>query len=137
MPYKNFEQSAKCLDRQRLGRQRLEAKLLLEILLEEIDRHTIARWKNHPVIELWRGSELSLCNYGIKICTEWKKRGYQDNQLEWFWYYQEMYKFRDNNQPNFSEELHASHRAALLCKLPGWYQQFGWKEKPQIKYVWH
>jgi hypothetical protein len=35
-------------------------------------------WRNHPAAIMWRGHEGLLCVYNLRICEEWKDRGYQD-----------------------------------------------------------
>lgn len=52
LPYPDFAQSAKVLDRQRLGKQRLEVLDIINALL------CIKQgWKNHPIVKAWRGYE--------------------------------------------------------------------------------
>lgn len=139
LPVKEFNLSAGYLDRQRLGKQRLEAK---DILLHLVGPK-ISRWTHHPVMKMWKGHELELCLYGIAVCKQWIARGYVDNQLYWFEdtfcrLLKEWAISPDNpiKLAVFSDELYASHRAALLWKDPKWYGQFGWKDKPMVKYVW-
>ena len=54
LPYTDFIKSAKCLDYKRLGKQRVEAKQILNILLGET---TKAGWTNHPAVLMWSGYE--------------------------------------------------------------------------------
>lgn len=75
LPYPDFEQSAKCLDRARLGKQRIEVVQLLKTLLGISNG-----WKNHPACKMWKGYEAALAQYGLAICTEWISRGYRDQQ---------------------------------------------------------
>lgn len=136
LPYADFTKSAKCLDRQRLGKQRVEIYQILRALHGETKG-----WVNHPATKIWKGFEGALIDYGIFICNEWIKRGYKDTCL------QKIYNFKYTNPDwwiNFyklppwlgDEQFHSSHRAALLMKNPEWYSPFGWKEKPEIKYFW-
>lgn len=48
LPYPDFAQSAQCLDRQRLGKQRVEVLQLLKALKGESKG-----WKNHPAAKMW------------------------------------------------------------------------------------
>jgi len=50
LPYVNFAESAKCLDYRRLGKQRVEAKQILDVL----NGKTTA-WQNHPCVKAWKG----------------------------------------------------------------------------------
>jgi hypothetical protein len=138
LPYADFYESAKVLDRQRLGKQRVEVLQILRCL-----RGIKTGWQNHPAVKMWKGYENCLALYGIRICTHWKSRGYKDTCLE---------KIVDLTthapvieQPPWMgrEDLHSSHRATLLYKNPVWYGQWGWKEEPlfpdesgQLRYVW-
>lgn len=135
LPLPNFTKSAKCLDRKRLGKQRVETIQLLNALLHG------SKWSNHPAAKMWKGYETQLCHYGLEICLEWKKRGYKDTCAgkildilfggilgDWSNLYMPPWLGKD--------DFHASHRAALLAKDFAWYSQFGWKEEPKIEYVW-
>jgi hypothetical protein len=155
LPYRNFEKSAKCLDFRRLGKQRIEAKQILDILL---GRTKSKAWINHPAVRMWRGYELALQEYYNTVVREWVKRGYKNTmELELVdipnIYLQDFFvnayssntiniKSGPTKHPDFkipawlTEEFCASHRAALLCKFPEWYSRFGWIEKPEINYVW-
>jgi hypothetical protein len=126
LPYPDFARSAAVLDRQRLGKQRLEVQQILNAL-----RVPGAGWANHPATKMWRGYEAALCTYGQAIITEWVRRGYK-------------------NSMNFDmgpcllimplwlgdERFHSAHRAALLHKAPEHYAQFGWTEEPRVDYWW-
>ena len=140
LPDKSFRKSAQILDNKRLGKQRIEARQILEILVEErLEFMTLSksRWRNHPAVRLWEHKEKALSLYGVEMCLEWKARGYKDNQL--FIFCREYYRFHTDKPdpyPDFSEALYSSHRAALFAKNPEYYKQFGWREKPVIDYVW-
>lgn len=87
-------------------------------------------YENHPMVLFWRGYEMSLCRYGIAICNEWMKRGYQDNTRHFFLKMLNEYrKENDMIDPPWinSRELHIAHKASLLRKNHKWYSQFGWK----------
>lgn len=128
------------LDQQRLGKQRVEAYQIFEVLLG-ID----SRWKNHPAVAMWRGAEIPLVKYGIAMCNEWKSRGFQDNMRS---------KFLDLMEDSIFEKVldiqnssgipwwlgnpgfHLSHRSNLLRKAPEHYRQF-WPDDPDnLPYVW-
>jgi hypothetical protein len=131
LPYPEFVKSARALDRQRLGKQRIEAKLLLEIALGRE-----SRWASHPASLMWQPYPWALAMYGWHICTEWRRRGYRDEQLPFFDHHIRLH--RPNEVPPWlgDQRFHASHRAALLFKLPKHYRQFGWSESPAIEYFW-
>lgn len=127
LPYPDFVASAKCLDRQRLGKQRVEAKQILNTLLHG------GGWKHHPAVKMWKGYEAALAEYGFVICSEWINRGYRDSLLLFF----------HSKRSQFTlpfwlgyEEFHASHRSNLLRKDLEYYSQFHWKEGPGLPYLW-
>ena len=134
LPYPEFYKVASVLDRQRLGKQRVEAKLILEILLGRK-----SSWSRHPAVKMWIGYERALAIYGDQICLEWARRGYVDN-LKPFFYRIKIWLGHDDPVawPRWlgDEKLHSSHRAALLKKNPAWYGKFEWKESPVIDYYW-
>jgi len=125
LPYPHFKLSAKCLDRQRLGKQRVEAYQILKALLGQGKG-----WKNHPAVRMWRGYETSLAEYGVAVCAEWTARGYKDTVAE---------KVRELSRSVESYSIamppwfglscvHSSHRRALLCKDWGHYSKLKWSE---------
>jgi len=73
LPLEDFTASAQSLDRQRLGKQRVECLQILNAL-----SNPGYGWQNHPAVTMWRGAELSLAKYGVAICDEWLRRGYKD-----------------------------------------------------------
>lgn len=150
LPFSKFMVSAGCLDYKRLGKQRVEAKQILEINLSKMEYPTKKlAWENHPAVKMWRGYELALASYGIVMCQEWICRGYEDNLLGRFGDLARdairlnpslggRFHAAPRNYPPWlgNKELHSSHRAALLFKNLEWYSQFGWTEKPKIEYYW-
>lgn len=129
LPYPNFARSAKVLDRQRLGKQRVETKqILLALTVPEYG------WKHHPATKMWRGYVPALAAYGYMICEEWLRRGYEDSLLPFF---AERLTISYNLPPWLgAPEVHSSHRSNLLAKNPVWYSQFEWQEPPGMQYVW-
>jgi len=131
IPYTTFSECAKVLDRQRLGKQRLEVIQILRTL-----RGISVGWPHHPAVLMWKGYEDSLVEYGITICTEWISRGYKDTCLDKIKALQSSVKF--SKPPNWwgNNKVHSSHRAALLAKNFDHYSVFGWEELPEINYIW-
>lgn len=144
LPYPCYEQSARVLDRARLGKQRVEAYQIL-CSLHRIrynkDTHMWelfdSRWKNHPAVLMWENHSLSLCEYTKAMISEWSKRGYKDSCLEKILYFESIIH-QENIKPSFigNKEFHASHRSNLLRKFPEHYRQFGWKEPDNLSYFW-
>ena len=127
LPYPNFWDSAACLDRQRLGKQRSEAYQLLNALYDSSNG-----WRNHPATRMWRGHEDALRAYMKVMCLAWQERGYTNTMT-----IPDIDETAIVPPPWLGDDrLHSSHRAALLYKSPEHYSQFGWTETPQIKYYW-
>lgn len=137
LPYKSFEKSAKALDRQRLGKQRVEAYQILRILAGE---QKSKAWKNHPAVTMWRGYQSALALYAWEMCKEWKARGYKDTLQEKVVKYVDHDHLRNGWCPNpkwlGSRKFHASHRSNLLRKMPKHYSKLGWKTPDNLPYVW-
>jgi hypothetical protein len=130
LPYPEFDRSAKVLDRQRLGKQRVEVLQIITTLVT----HRNA-WKNHPATMMWRGHEAMLALYGDAICSEWISRGYQDTCRDKI---NKLVIGKPLSTPEWLGRLdfHASHRSNLLRKSPEHYGQFGWSEPDNLPYIW-
>lgn len=129
LPYADFAASAKCLDRQRLGKQRVEVLQLLRALVDG------GPWSNHPAARMWRGYESVLVEYGVAVCAEWLGRGYVDTCLGKI--VELLPPVASCSPPWLGDEaFHASHRSNLLRKDPVHYGRFGWTEPHDLPYVW-
>lgn len=134
LPYSDFIESMKVLDSKRLGKQRVEAYQILNVLLERPrkDGKPYKGWVNHPCVRMWRGYEDALKVY-INVCIdEWKERGFKNTM---------NYEIPSTNDVIFPEwlgkyELHSSHRSNLLRKDKEYYSKFGWLETDDIEYFW-
>lgn len=104
-------ETARTLDRARLGKQRLEAKQIWTAL------ETGEGWIHHPATHMWRGHQDSLAMYGYLMCLEFQRRGYEDSLGDWF-----AQRFGDNPQawPWWfgNKEMVATHRSKLIGKWP-------------------
>jgi hypothetical protein len=68
-------QCAKNLDYRRLGKQRVEAFQLLNVLLQ---RTETKGWSSHPALLMWKGYENGLKYYLNCMIDEWINRGYNN-----------------------------------------------------------
>jgi len=131
LPYENFVESAKVLDRQRLGKQRVETLQVMTALLTPD-----YGWQNHPAVKMWRGHESTLLEYQHAICNEWTSRGYKDTCLE-----KTIAVMAGKPigivRPSWlgNQELHSSHRSNLVRKLPEHYGKL-WNIANDLPYVW-
>jgi len=135
LPYADFKQSAAVLDRQRLGKQRVENLQIMKALLDPS-----YGWQNHPAVNMWRDHILSLMDYQVAICNEWTGRGYKDTCLEKSFALINEYKptYRIG-RPSWigNEQFHISHRSNLLRKFPEHYGPlFEPNLSANIEYYW-
>tara|TARA_Y100000593_G_scaffold4007_1_gene7827 strand:- start:1784 stop:2248 length:465 start_codon:yes stop_codon:yes gene_type:complete len=129
LPEESFIESIQSLDWRRLGKQRVEAKQILNVLL---DRTETKGWRNHPITKMWRGYEDALKVY-FNICvTEWKRRGFKNTM--------ELEDMPDTpiEYPHWfkDERVRSSHRANLLRKDYEFYSENNWTEDINAPYVW-
>lgn len=133
LPYEDFDKTAKCLDRQRLGKQRVETLQIMRTLAGISDG-----WRNHPAVRMWEGYEAALTLYGIAICTEWRRRGYKDTCEDKI---AEIYYSHFKNQsmydmpPWMGGEIHQTHQSKLVQKLPEHYGPI-FKDVSVMEYYW-
>lgn len=151
LPHPSFEDSARVLDKRRLGDQRVHVLQIVNAL----DRSQDKGWKSLPATQMWTGYPGALVNYGFAVCDEWVGRGYRDTVRGKLWALfftgTFVHTVGDNGRTTDHwddlttaimppwlgrEDIHASHRAVLLDKDPEWYGQFGWIEEPRSKVIW-
>ena len=132
LPYADFEKSAKSLDRQRLGKQRVETMQIMNAIL-----NPNYGWQSHPAVNMWRGHETTLLEYQKAICNEWVSRGYKDTCL------QKTIDLVDSVKTNTTRpgwigdyEFHLSHQSNLLRKLPDHYSQHFIGVPDDLPYFW-
>lgn len=120
LPYADFQQSARCLDDKRLGKQRVEVKQIYRALTGETKG-----WRNHPATLMWKNHEWQLLTYGMVICTEWINRGHEDSLLK------EFMRERSSGELKMTmpwwlgdPDFHNSHRSNLYRKDPIMYNQW-------------
>ena len=135
LPYSDFNRSALALDRQRLGKQRVECKQIVLALGNQT-----YGWQNHPAVRMWRGHARVLCEYGFIICTEWVKRGYVDSLKDFFEYEDNLMYLRGvpRVEPLWlgQAEFHRSHQSNLIRKNPSHYQHQFPGVAADLPYIW-
>lgn len=130
LPYADFTATARSLDRQRLGKQRVETKQILNALTK-----TSGGWVNHPAVRMWRGHRTALAYYGLVICQEWRARGYKDSLLPQF-VVEIGEDYVDFPDWLHNEDLHRSHQSNLIRKLPTYYANQFPGVPDDLPYVW-
>jgi hypothetical protein len=148
LPLPDFDESARVLDRARLGSQRLEALEILCIITKEIPKgltqtglniaqHAIpggwryTRHKNHPACLMWAGYHVALKNYYMAIVEEWERRGYSHN----LGYFRKCGVFRLPPWYGHSP-LHISHQSRLIQKNPAHYRPHFPEAPDDLEYYW-
>lgn len=131
LPVPDFAETARILDYRRLGKQRVEAYQILNILTGKTDK---PGWKNHPAVKMWKGHEAALQRYMNRMIDEWIRRGYKNTMIS--------NPCADivlpGDMPSWIGDpaFHAAHRSNLLRKDPVYYGKFGWTESPDLPYIW-
>lgn len=127
LPYADFRESARCLDRSRLGKQRVECKQILNALVNG------GAWRNHPIVKMWDGYAPALAAYGRACCDEWTSRGYADTCAAAF----NEFPFHITTPPWLgNEDFHESHQSNLLRKDWRYYAAFQWNVDHNLPYRW-
>jgi hypothetical protein len=120
------------LDSRRLGKQRVEALQIMQVLLGlrwdnargVVERYSPKGWRTHPVVLMWQGYEGVLGDYQHAICTEWVRRGFNDTcHAKTVGLLRESGPGRSKDLPNWlgQRALHLSHQSNLVRKDPDWY----------------
>ncbi|RJL31598.1 MSMEG_6728 family protein [Bailinhaonella thermotolerans] len=144
LPYPDFAETARVLDRLRLGKQRVETLQVLRAL-------TVAGygWRHHPAVRMWSGYEEALVRYGLEICRVWCAAGRADTTAATMT--RELADRCGIGHPRGQNALarasalppwlgdpgfHRSHRSALLRKDPAHYRPVFGDVPDDLPYVW-
>jgi hypothetical protein len=132
LPSADFRDCATVLDRQRLGKQRVECLQILKCLTG-----SGTGWANHPAVRMWEGCTDVLAEYGLAICDEWILRGYKDTCRDKIL---TLVPFRSSDpmQPLWMGDLrlHVSHQSNLIRKFPEHYGPFWPDVSGNLPYFW-
>jgi hypothetical protein len=143
LPYADYEEAASCLRDAELRSQISHAIIIVDSL-HEIEGSEA--WLQHPAIPMWRGYEAQLCNYGLAMCDEAKKRGWKisgsEERLEWhlgnvttvddF----EMQTPPWATDPNRMSLVIRTHRSFLMSKDRRFYAKYRWNVPPGLPLYW-
>lgn len=136
LPYPDYEASARVLDRQRLGKQRVENLQIMGALILGTG------WVNHPAVKMWDGYEKSFMLYQKAICDEWKlNRGYSDSCYEKTL---DIFMLTDRASSPIihpfwlgAPQIHKGHQSNLIRKDPEFYRPIFGDELPDdLPYYW-
>ena len=104
--------TASVLDDRRLGKQRVEAHQIINVLLA----NNGGGWSNHPCTLSWKDHIPALQDYYNCIVLEWIKRGKNNNM--------QLYTITEPIiYPDwcYNIKIHHSHQARLIQKMPDFY----------------
>ena len=131
------------LDVASLGKQRVEAAQILEILTDKpvLPKNlnsvlpfsrSFGGWSSHPATLMWKGHTEWLKLYLDCCIGEWESRGYENNIV--------VPEYDANSQaaPLWLgyEPFHLSHRSNLIRKVPARYNAFWPQENGSLPYFW-
>ena len=144
LPYPRFADTSAVLDDRRLGKQRVEVIQIVRAIL--VPGYG---WANHPATLMWRPHLEALESYVGSICDEWRTRGFEDTCRATV--RQDLANagllgpVRSQEQlaeagllPPWlgDDDLHRSHRSALLRKDPAHYRPRFPDDPDDLPYVW-
>ena len=118
---------ARVLNNKSLGKQRVEAKQILDVVLGTT---TTKGWKSHPAALMWMGYGDALKLYINAMIDEWISRGYKNT----------MTKYQVNNPIIWPwwfswGDLHLSHKCSLLRKNPSHYEKIWQLEEDDLPFL--
>lgn len=143
LPYADFEASARVLDPQRLGKQRVETIQVVRALTRPS-----YGWANHPAVLRWKGYEEALGRYGLTCCEVWTQLGFGDTcavTITTDLRAAGVGQIRSQSElaaagalPAWfgAEAVHLSHRSALVRKDPAHYRPHFPDVPDDLPYVW-
>lgn len=136
LPFPDFKKSVEVLDYKRLGKQRVEAKQLLDAILDiptKNGKPQSKSRKNHPVTQMWWNHVDALGLYMNVCIDEWIRRGYKNTMPKW-----PVSDFEVEMPEWFGyEPFHSSHRSRLMQKDIEFYSKYGWEDDKTNPYLWY
>lgn len=137
IPYgRCFKANARVLDRQRLGKQRVEGLQIIQTL-----SNLTFGWRNHPAVKMWDGYEMALGKYTLAVCEEWSSRGYADtcaDKVRALLPGIDNVKSRELELPPWIDNARVtlSHKSNLIRKDPAFYGPIWPNVPPSLEYRW-
>lgn len=126
----NFGESAQLLDNQRLFKQCVEAKQIIEVLSQTEETKGFS---NHPATKQWKGYVNALKAYYNAHLNEVYKRKCRKTTMKYY------FVMRGYDLPWFVQciQFHNTHRASLFYKNPHYYAKLTFPEEyKQYGYMW-
>jgi hypothetical protein len=119
----DLKENFRYLDYKRLGKQRVEAKQILNVLEGKLTKSgkELKGYKNHPIVKMWSRHICGLKLYLNYCIEEWVSRGYNNTmQKENI---DEEYEKEEDLLPwwVFNKQVQNTHKASLIRKDPDFY----------------
>lgn len=135
VPETTYADCARVLDRQRLGKQRVECLQIMNVITGQ---SASKGWQNHPACNMWRNDPVALLSYTRAICEEWTQRGYNDTCMAKTAIVLGVAVIPSDVYPDWwgDYRVHASHRSNLLRKAPDHYRQYWPHDSDKLDYYW-
>lgn len=139
LPFADYRRTASILDRDRLGKQRLEAHQLLNAMhaLFIGGQHG---YMHHPACRMWLGASSGLASYGLVMCEEWIRRGYKSTLHNKF--LDVLLEYEQWTYPWWYRDAHTmllvttSHQSNLVRKDASYYGDHFPSVPNDLPYVW-
>ena len=113
LPYASIEKTAKTLDNKRLGKQRVEAFQIINV----IENPNPKGWRNHPAVKMVYWYPNFVKHYCNIMIDEWISRGFKNTMKKYEITGKIIYPWWFGN-----EDFHYSHQASLLRKDNKYYK---------------
>ncbi|NYF17178.1 hypothetical protein HDC37_002006 [Microbacterium sp. AK009] len=136
LSYPGFVESARVLDRRRLGKQRVETlQLLRAVTIPDYG------WRNHPAARMWRDHLPALVAYGLIITDTWIAGGGSDTVRPLVLAFAPEVEGLPQDaipMPPWlgDEAFHLAHRSNLMRKDPEHYRPFFGDIPDDLPYIW-
>lgn len=132
LPYKSFRESLQCLDYKRLGKQRVEAMQILNILE---GKTTTKGWINHPAVKMWKGWEASLERYHNTAISLWIIKGF-NNTMKPRYNFHKLISEPVIYPDWLTDDFCRAHQSNLLRKDFQHYSQYFKNVPDNLPYIW-
>jgi hypothetical protein len=131
LPFPDIKKSLDCLDKRRLGKQRVEVRMVMGFNTINTSKGIkYSHWLYHPVVEMFRYNGNFIIEYYNRTLEEFHKRGCNNIKLTPF-----DFPFTLISYPKWwgDDRLHLSHRSNLLRKALDDANGIGARGKPKKK----